>query len=208
MGGSLLLQRSAGVGHSRRCSLASSTSSRGVKGVRAKFQIKSDMKVGEMTKTGATETLKDGSYKDNYTIFLGGNTPANEVLTFRKDSTAVTLTIPRPLGIAFEEKMVDGVACCVADEVIEGSNAEKAGVQAGDILRMTTAVFKMKGVVDVTAWLNPPKDNNILAYYVADGKPFSKVMDALVSNGQLIDTPRGKQEIEDVTILLERPGSA
>eukprot|EP00959_Pyramimonas_sp_CCMP1952_P162182 3390758-Pyramimonas_sp.AAC.1 len=67
--------------------------------------------------------------QDNFTIDLGGNTPANEELTFRKDSTAVTLTIPRPLGIAFEEKMIDGVPCCVADEVIEGSNAEKAGVK-------------------------------------------------------------------------------
>eukprot|EP00959_Pyramimonas_sp_CCMP1952_P162183 3390758-Pyramimonas_sp.AAC.2 len=78
---------------------------------------------------------------------------------------------------------------------------------AGDILRLTTAVFKMKGVVDVTAWLNPPKDNNILAYYVVDGRQFSKVMDALVSNGQLIDTPRGKQEVTDVTVILERPAS-
>jgi hypothetical protein len=64
----------------------------------------------------------------------------------------------------------------------------------------------MKGVVDVTSWLNPPKNNNILAYFVADGKPFKQVMDALVSNGQMIDTPRGKREVEDVSLLLERPG--
>eukprot|EP00242_Pyramimonas_sp_CCMP2087_P003821 CAMPEP_0198212840 /NCGR_PEP_ID=MMETSP1445-20131203/27895_1 /TAXON_ID=36898 /ORGANISM="Pyramimonas sp., Strain CCMP2087" /LENGTH=234 /DNA_ID=CAMNT_0043887389 /DNA_START=78 /DNA_END=782 /DNA_ORIENTATION=+ len=172
------------------------------------LQITSEYTVGDVYKTGETEKSEDGSYTDNYTIFLGGNSPANVPLQFRKGSADVVFRIPRPLGIAFEEKMVEGEACCVAEEVIAGSNAEKAGVQAGDILRLTTAVFTMKGVVDVTSWLNPPKNNNILAYFVADGKPFKQVMDALVSNGQMIDTPRGKREVEDVSLLLERPGGS
>jgi hypothetical protein len=67
--------------------------------------------------------------QDNYTIYLGGNSPANVPLQFRKGSADMVFRIPRPLGIAFEEKMVEGEACCVAEEVIAGSNAEKAGVK-------------------------------------------------------------------------------
>ena len=60
------------------------------------------------------------------------------------------MTIPRPLGIVFEEKL-DGIhQKIVVDEVLE-SNASKADVKVGDVLRITTAVFNVPGVIDVTA---------------------------------------------------------
>ena len=52
-------------------------------------------------------------------------------------------------------------------------------MKVGDVLRITTAVFNVPGVIDVTAWLNPPKSSNCKAFYVADQKPFDKVMDAI-----------------------------
>jgi hypothetical protein len=79
---------------------------------------------------------------------------------YNMGSTPVTVTIERPLGIVFEDKL-DGIYTkIVVDEIVEGSNASKADVQVGDVLRITTAVFNIPGVIDVTAWLNPPKSTN------------------------------------------------
>ena len=46
----------------------------------------------------------------------------------------------------------------------------------------------------------------VRAYFVADGRPFSQVMDAIVSNGNPVDTPEGQVELQDVSLVLERPG--
>ena len=62
MPGSLVMRRSAAAGQSHR-SCALRTPSRAVKSVRAKLQVRSETKVGEIAKTGATETLEDGSFK-------------------------------------------------------------------------------------------------------------------------------------------------
>ena len=64
-------------------------------------------------------------------------------------------------------------------------------MKVGDVLRITTAVFNVPGVIDVTAWLNPPKSSNCKAFYVADQKPFDKVMDAIKSHAVPVDTPDG-----------------
>jgi hypothetical protein len=64
--------------------------------------------------------------------------PVNGV-RFEAGSEAVAVTIERPLGIVFEEK-VDGIYTkIVVDEIVPGSNAEKNGdVRVGDVLRITT----------------------------------------------------------------------
>ena len=69
--------------------------------------------------------------------------PVNDV-RFEAGSEAVAVTIERPLGIVFEEK-VDGIYTkIVVDEIVPGSNAEKNGdVRVGDVLLITTAVFNV-----------------------------------------------------------------
>ena len=46
---------------------------------------------------------------------------------------------------------------------------------------------------------------NVPAYFVADGRTFNQVMDAIVSNGTPVDTPEGKVELQEVSLVLERP---
>jgi hypothetical protein len=131
--------------------------------------------------------------------------PVNGV-RFEAGSEAVAVTIERPLGIVFEEK-VDGIYTkIVVDEIVPGSNAEKNGdVRVGDVLRITTAVFNVPGVVDVTAWLNPPKSTNCKAFFNCEQKSFDKVMSAIQSHVVPVDTPDGPMEIGEVGLVLERP---
>mmetsp|Transcript_7256 Transcript_7256/g.9807 ORF Transcript_7256/g.9807 Transcript_7256/m.9807 type:complete len:218 (-) Transcript_7256:224-877(-) len=166
------------------------------------LQIRSEL--GDVKRTGIIETSKDGVITAEFSFDLGGPTAAKDSLSFQPGSEFETFVIPRPLGIIFEEKILNGEKCCVAEELVEGGNAEAKGVKVGDILRCTTGVFTVKGNIDVSTWMNPPKNTNVLAYFFADGKPFDQVMEAIVSNGQLIDTPRGKREIESVSLIVER----
>ena len=130
--------------------------------------------------------------------------PVNDV-RFEAGSEAVAVTIERPLGIVFEER-VDGIYTkIVVDEIVPGSNAEKSGaVKVGDVLRITTAVFNVPGVVDVTAWLNPPKATNCKAFFVCEQKSFDKVMSAIQSHVVPVDTPDGPMTIGEVGLVLER----
>ena len=95
---------------------------------------------------------------------------------------------------------------CVAVEIVEGSNAEAAGVKVGDILRMTSAVAVGKSRVEVGKWQVEPstdmrkKGNNRRAYFVADDATFPAVMDAIISNGEEVDG----EEATTVSLLLER----
>ena len=133
--------------------------------------------------------------------------PLSEI-KFEAGTEPVAVTIPRPLGIVFEEKM-DGIYTkIVVDEIVPGSNAEKADVRVGDVLRVTSAVFNVPGVIDVTAWLNPPKSSNCKAFFVADQKPFDKVMSAIQSHAVPVDTPGGEVEIGEVGLILERRADA
>ena len=126
---------------------------------------------------------------------------------FQAGAEAVAVTIDRPLGIVFEEKS-DGIYTkIVVDEIVPGSNAEKADVKVGDVLRITTAVFNVPGVVDVTAWLNPPKASNCKAFFACDGEPWEKCMNAITSHAVTVDTPSGEVEIDEVGLVLERPGA-
>lgn len=86
-------------------------------------------------------------YEQDFFFDLGGADPAPvKGLRFETGTTPITVTIPRPLGIVFEEKL-DGIYTkIVVDEIIEGSNASKADVKVGDVLRITTAVFNVPGV--------------------------------------------------------------
>ena len=78
-------------------------------------------------------------------------------------------------------------------------------VRVGDVLRITTAVFNVPGVVDVTAWLNPPKSTNCKAFFNCEQKSFDKVMSAIQSHVVPVDTPDGPMTIGEVGLVLERP---
>jgi hypothetical protein len=164
-----------------------------------------------LTEDGRKETAA-GAFTQSFLFDLGvpqfpmnNPAPVNDV-AFDSGSEAIAVTINRPLGIVFEEKL-DGVyAKIVVDEIVPGSNAERNGnVRVGDVLRMTTAVFNVPGVVDVTAWLNPPKSTNCKAFFNCDQKSFEKVMAAIQSHVVPVDTPAGPMEIGEVGLVLERP---
>ena len=132
--------------------------------------------------------------------------PVNDVI-FNPGSDAIAVTVNRPLGIVFEEKLDGLYTKIVVDEIVPGSNAEKNGnIKVGDVLRITTAVFNVPGVVDVTAWLNPPKSTNCKAFFQCDQKSFDKVMSAIQSHVVSVDTPDGPMEIGEVGLVLERAG--
>lgn len=61
-------------------------------------------------------------------------------------------------------------------------------------------------------YLNPSPAKVRRAILITDGQPFSKVMKALISNGQPVDLPpgdaRGEKAVLPTTLLvLERPAS-
>mmetsp|Transcript_7894 Transcript_7894/g.26207 ORF Transcript_7894/g.26207 Transcript_7894/m.26207 type:complete len:195 (+) Transcript_7894:10-594(+) len=144
----------------------------------------------------------DGIARETFGFDLGGEALAKHTFTFRDGQEGVGVTVGRPLGIVFEEKLQK----CVAVEVAPGSNAEKAGVREGDILRATTAVFQLTAPPDVSTWMQPNQQIQAQAYFVADGQSFKKCMNAIISNGESVDTPEGdKREIEYVSLVLERP---
>jgi C-terminal processing protease CtpA/Prc len=102
-----------------------------------------------------------------------------------------------PLGILLgESEEVAGMT--LVDEVVEGSNAEAAGVKVGDVVRGFTAC-RME--MDMPTWqliaggIGRPKTMRFM--YGPDGKPFEQVMEAIGSN-------RMDPEQRPVVIVLER----
>ena len=155
------------------------TSRRARRSLRCDAGIKTGRAVWEAETDGETNrtTVANGEgFETEFMFDLGGETPAPVPgVRFDKDSEAVAVTIDRPLGIVFEERLNGVYTEIFVDEVLDGSNASQANVKVGDVLRITTAVFNVPGVIDVTAWLNPPKSSNCKAFYVADQKPFDKI---------------------------------
>jgi hypothetical protein len=146
-------------------------------------------------------------FLETYGLDLGGGAIQRETLKFGVGSEAVALEIPRPLGIVFEESP-DGK--CVAVEVVPDSNAEKAGVKPGDILRMCSAVAVGKSKVTVGTFAVEPslgmrkKSANKRACFVAEGVSFGNCVDAVVSNNEDVDGTISKTS----SLLFERPAAA
>ena len=97
---------------------------------------RADVNDGGFLKYGVREELDGGDFMETYGLALGAGNVGRETLTFAAGTQPVALRVPRPLGVVFEE--VDGRV--VAVELVPESNAEEAGVQVGDVLRMTSAV--------------------------------------------------------------------
>ena len=149
------------------------------------------------------ESGSDGAFQETYGLDLGG-TVGRETLTFPAGTSAVAFEIPRPLGIVFED-LGDGTTTAV--EIVPGSNAEAAGVRVGDVLRLVSAVAVGKSTVEVGKFQVEPslgmrkQGSNRRAYFLADGRPFAAVMDAVVSNAEPVDGVAA----ETVALLLQRP---
>lgn len=124
-------------------------------------------------------------------------------------SELIKLSAPLPLGLILEQ---GGYNCVTNDsmvavsaeftwvaEVAEGSNAEAAGVQEGDILRACSAV---KIQMEMPTWqllgggIGRPRPFRFI--YSADRRPFEEVMEAVGSN-------RMDPEARDALLVLERP---
>ena len=151
---------------------------------------------------GVKEDNPDGTFMETYGLNLGGGNIGRESIVFGSNATLCCFELERPMGIIFED--VDGE--CVAVEIIEGSNASAAGVMVGDVLRMTSAVAVGKSTVEVGKLQVEPslgmrkKGANRRALFVADGRPFDAVMDAVVSNAEEVDGTVSPT----VALLLER----
>lgn len=102
-----------------------------------------------------------------------------------------------PLGLILgESEDIPGLT--VVDEVVEGSNGQKAGVRVGDIVRACTACQTM---MKAPTWqilaggIGMPETQRMM--FNIDGRPFEEVMDAISSNRM---DPEGRP----VILVVER----
>ena len=156
--------------------------------------------------TGVDEDIPNNPSVVNrsFAIDLGGPTPAVCAMRFPVDSQAIAVACERPLGMFLEQRAEGARSVIFVDEISEGSNAAKAGIRVGDILRLTTAVFEVTAPVDITTWMNPPAKRKVRAYYTTDNKSFDAVMDAIASHSVQIDTPNGKEDVKEIGLVFER----
>lgn len=130
----------------------------------------------------------DGSTVDEKVEF----TPVSK----NQDTCIVTMEGELPLGMILEEGEAAGTV--VVDQVAPDSNAAKAGIVVGDILRACTAC-KMN--MEAPTWqliaggIGRPKIKRMV--YSVDRRPFEEVMDALGSNRM---DPEGRP----VILVVER----
>lgn len=127
--------------------------------------------------------------------------PLSEVFepTFSDDSSAMSsVVVESPFGMVIEESercpgrieasmsfFLRLRTCKQVIEIVEGSNAEKAGVQAGDILRGTTAMalnIQRAAEEDAAFSVGLSEGKKERAFLNADRQPFENVMSALQSN--------------------------
>lgn len=117
--------------------------------------------------------------------------PLDQVLdpSYEDDNSALaTVQMPLPMGMVIEESAtLPGKVEVV--EVTAGSNAEKAGVVVGDVLRGCTAMAvnidkAAEEDVAFNALAGAAKPGLQRAFYVADEMPFDETMKALTSNAE------------------------
>eukprot|EP00629_Pelagomonadales_sp_RCC1024_P012248 CAMPEP_0119259704 /NCGR_PEP_ID=MMETSP1329-20130426/419_1 /TAXON_ID=114041 /ORGANISM="Genus nov. species nov., Strain RCC1024" /LENGTH=203 /DNA_ID=CAMNT_0007259103 /DNA_START=189 /DNA_END=797 /DNA_ORIENTATION=+ len=121
-------------------------------------------------------------------VYLGPQyKPLSEIFdpTLKDDSTAMaSVVVETPIGMVIEESGNYAGRVEVV-EVVEGSNAEKAGVQVGDILRGTTAMalnIQQSAEEDFGFSVGLSEGTKQRAFFPTDRKKFEAVMAALQSN--------------------------
>uniref|UniRef100_A0A7S1U795 PDZ domain-containing protein n=1 Tax=Phaeomonas parva TaxID=124430 RepID=A0A7S1U795_9STRA len=149
-------------------------------------------KDGALEMPKALEFTRTKYFFGRVTVDLGPEfKPLDQVLdpSFSDDNSALaTVQVPLPMGMVIEESAtLEGKVEVV--EVVEGSNAEKAGVQVGDVLRGCTAMAvnlakAAEEDVAFNALAGATKPGLCRAFYIADGMPFDETMNALTSNAE------------------------
>mmetsp|Transcript_30090 Transcript_30090/g.101443 ORF Transcript_30090/g.101443 Transcript_30090/m.101443 type:complete len:217 (-) Transcript_30090:55-705(-) len=121
-------------------------------------------------------------------IYLGPEfKPLNEVFdpSFKDDSTSVSsVVVTAPFGMVIEESPTRRGRIEVL-EVVDGSNAQKAGIQKGDILRGTTAMalnIQQASEEDFGFSIGVTEGKRQIAFLKVDNKKFDFVMAAIQSN--------------------------
>ena len=165
-------------------------------------------RAGAITSVGR-DLIAGRGWDETFSVeLLGNENMTQQTLPLREGTSLLPLSIPRPLGVVFAERRrgLSSETEAFVEEVGEGSNAERAGVRVGDVLRLTTCVVEVRGKVDVLSYYaNPPKAANRRALLVADGTPFSKLMKAIVSNATPVDLATGESRaFDEIALVLER----
>ena len=133
--------------------------------------------------------------------------PVNDI-RFEAGSEAVAVTVERPLGIVFEER-VDGVYTkIVVDEIPRGPTRRRAATCAS----ATSCESPPPCSTSPASWTSrrgssPPKATNCKAFFVCEQKGFDKVMSAIQSHVVPVTLRTFLMEIGEVGLALERPMS-
>ncbi len=117
---------------------------------------------------------------------------------------ALSVTLRRPLGIVFEERVKGAPEGVFVDEVVPGGNAAKAGVAVGDVLlRCSATVLKSgtEGQFEKEGYGATPYTNFDRVMFDASGQDFDTVMGAIASNNE-------RWGIMEVVLEFARAGGA
>ena len=153
------------------------------------------------------DKLPKGGFQEVFAVdLLASGKLTEQALTAADGRSLVPLEIKRPMGMVLAERRVLNTTTeCFVDEVLPDSNALRAGVKVGDVLRLTTLVAAVRGKVDEIAYYsNPTSAKNRRALMVVDKQPFAKVMKAIASNAEPVDLMDGRRAFESICIVLER----
>jgi hypothetical protein len=154
------------------------------------------------------DKLPKGGFQEVFAVdLLASGKLTEQALTAADGRSLVPLEIKRPMGMVLAERRVLNTTTeCFVDEVLPDSNALRAGVKVGDVLRLTTLVAAVRGKVDEIAYYsNPTSAKNRRALMVVDKQPFAKVMKAIASNAEPVDLMDGTaRPFESICIVLER----
>lgn len=118
-------------------------------------------------------------------------------------SALLAIEVPVPCGVMLEKR---DEATVYVDEVAAGSNAERAGVRAGDILRATTAC---QARMEMPTWqllgggIGRPKMSRFVFATDLDARPARSFDEVLAAVGSNRLDPDGRPAI----LVVERPPS-
>ena len=134
------------------------------------------------------EFLQTRYFFGRVSVYLGPQyKPLNEIFepSRKDDTTAVaSVVVPTPLGMVIEESATYPGKVEVL-ELVDGSNAAKAGVKVGDILRGTTAMaldIQSASEEDFGFSIGISEGTRQRAFLPTDRKSFDLIMNALKSN--------------------------
>lgn len=168
----------------------------------SKAELQRTIEATKQRELQALEAQKERYSADVPILKADGSTEEERIFfppLYKGDTSFITVVeAPLPLGMLLGEDKV-----IIVDEVASESNAEKAGIQEGDLIRACSAC-KMEMTMPtwqvIAGGIGIPKTRRFM--YQVDGKPLEEVMAAIASNRQ-------DPEARPVLLVVERmPQSA